>query len=217
MQKNTTLFLISTILSIIFICTASSYAQIKISWDDDIDGDIATYKIFLSEDTPDNFINPPGWYSKTNEFTIKNPDLYLDGDTIYYFMIRAYSKKGCESDDSAPVFYYHSSASAPTYASPDNASSTSDAVKASTPATSSSSTDGFYSSTSDAATSSTPAAYDAQDEDYSTASNTTASSSTSAYASQDDDFISEDALQSSTLTSSQTDGGYFMSADKADY
>lgn len=76
-------------------------AQISLRWDQNKETTIIGYRVYGRLAHEDYDYDKPTWFGPENSCVIRN----LEDNTNYYFVVRAFTDSGRESDDSAEVEY----------------------------------------------------------------------------------------------------------------
>jgi PKD repeat protein len=92
-------FVFLTTTFLIFIINASAATQISLEWSQNIEADLAGYRIFCREQNQPYDYTNPSWEGTDTYCTIYD----LDETKNYCFVVRAYDTEGFESDNSNEV------------------------------------------------------------------------------------------------------------------
>ena len=96
-------FVASLLLTAVFLFVPSTViaAEVNLEWDKNSEPDVAGYKVYYRQAHEDYDYDNPAWAGSANQCVIPN----LEEDTNYYFIVRAFTYSGHESEDSTEAEY----------------------------------------------------------------------------------------------------------------
>jgi hypothetical protein len=96
-------YVVSVLLTTILLIVSSNVmaAQVKVQWDLNSESNVVGYRVYCRLAHEDYDYEKPSWSGPYNNCVIRN----LEENTNYYFVARAFTYSGEESEDSTEVEY----------------------------------------------------------------------------------------------------------------
>lgn len=98
--KNYAVFVLLTLI-LLFASSNVMAAQVKLGWDQSSESNVVGYRVYSRMAHEDYDYERPIWSGTANNCVIRN----LEENTNYYFVARAFTYSGEESEDSTEVEY----------------------------------------------------------------------------------------------------------------